>query len=202
MMVTQSPSYIPAPQQVVQAPAVVEYAQPVVQAPAVVEYAQPGFAMPMPVRLTQGLESPRKLEAGKSGYNQALAAQLKKQTDALMQQAVVKKQMVDQQARTQMAQFQLQVEEQLKMACLGIDQEAQQMCGALQEAAITQQTLRDEQTAVQAADYMKRKAMEEMSVKSYEVQKQWYEQELKMVAQYEQVRKAGSRSVVTPKMAA
>jgi len=187
MMVTQTPSYIPAPQQVV-------------QAPAAVAIAQPGFAMPMPVKLTEGLVEPGKLEAEKGAYHQALAAQLKKQTEALMQEASIKKAMVDQQAKTQLAQFQLQVEEQLKMSCLGIDQEAQQMCAALQEAAITQQTMRDEQTAVQAADYMKKKAMEEMSVKSYETQKQWFEQEAKMVAQYEQVRKSGSKSVVTPNM--
>lgn len=187
MMVTQTPSYMPAPQQVV-------------QAPAAVAIAQPGFAMPMPVKLTEGLVEPGKLEAEKGAYHQALAAQLKKQTDALMQEASIKKAMVDQQAKTQLAQFQLQVEEQLKMSCLGIDQEAQQMCAALQEAAITQQTMRDEQTAVQAADYMKKKAMEEMSVKSYETQKQWFEQEVKMVAQYEQVRKSGSKSVVTPNM--
>jgi len=181
-VITQTPSYVAAPQQVVQ------------------EVVGPQFGVPAPMKLTTGLTEPAKLEAEKVAYNKALEAQLKKQTDALLEEGKLKKQMVDQQAKMQLAQFQLQVEEQVKMSCLQVDQEAQNMSAALQEAAITQQTARDEQTAIQAADYIKKKAMEDMSLKSWELQKQWFDQEMKMVAQYEQVRRAGSKAVVTGAM--
>jgi len=180
--VTQTPSYVAAPVQ------------------QVVEPAAPGFGVPAPQKLTTGLPDPAMLEKEKVAYNKALEAQLAKQTTALLEEAKIKKAMVDQQAKTQLAQFQLQIEEQLKMSCLQVDQEAMNMCAALQEAAITQGTARDEQTAIQTADYLKKKAIEDMSVKSWELQKQWFDQETKMIAQYEQVRKAGSNAVVTSQM--
>lgn len=184
-VVTQTPSYVAAP------------AVEMVATPAV-----PTFAMPVPAKLTTGLVTPDVLEKERIAWNRALDAQLKKQTDAVNEEAKIKKQMVDQQAKTQLASMQLQIEEQLKMACLQVDQEAQQMCAALQEAAITQQTGRDEQTAVQVADYTKKKAIEDMNFKSWEFQKVWYEKEMKMVQEYEKVRAKGARAgVVTPGVA-
>merc|ERR1712057_98096 len=82
--------------------------------------------------------------------------------------------------------------------CLQIDQEAMTMITCLKEAVITQQTTREEQAAIAVADYNKKKALEEMSVKSYQLQKQWYDSEAKLTAEYQQVMKAGSKSVMTP----
>jgi len=190
MMMTQAPSYVAAPQMMVAAPQYVEVAAP----------AGIAFNMPAPMKLTQGLVTPDLLNAEKVAYNKALEGQLKKQSDAAFAEAEIKKKMVQQQATTQLAEFQLQVEEQVKMTCLRIDQEAQMQAAGLQEAAITQQTARNEQTAIQAADYTKKKCLEEFSVKSYEVNKQWWEKEQAMMAQYNQVRQAGSNAVMTPGM--
>merc|ERR1712125_162118 len=100
--------------------------------------------------------------------------------------------------KTQLAQYQLQIEENFKMACLQVDQEAQTMINGLKEAAITQQTAREEMAAIAVADYNKKKALEEMSVKSYQLQKQWYDSEMKLTAEYQKVMKAGSKSVISP----
>jgi len=179
----QTPSYVAAPvQQVVAAP------------------TGPQFAMPQPTKLTTGLTEPAKLEAEKVAYGKALEGQLQKQSAAAMEEAKIKKAMLEQQAKTQLAQFQLQMEEQVKMAFLQIDQEAQTECNGLEEAAITQKTSLEERAAIAIADYKKKKALEEMSVKSWEMQKQWFEQESKMVAQYQQVMQKGARAVVTPAM--
>merc|ERR1712072_826669 len=88
-----------------------------------------------------------------------------------------------------------------KMQCLQVDQEAQTMLNGLQEAAITQKTAREEAAAIAVADYNKKKALEEMSVKSYQLQKQWYDQEAKLSAEYQAVMKKGAKSVVTPRTA-
>jgi hypothetical protein len=156
--------------------------------------------MPPPQNLTQGLVEPAKLEAERVAYEKALAAQLKKQSDAVLEEAKIKKAMIEQTAKTQLAQYQLQIEEQLKMASLQVDQEAQNMLNGLKEAAITQQTTREEQAAIQAADYVKKKALEEMSMNSYNLQKQWFEKESQLTAQYEKVMQKGSKSVVTSAM--
>merc|ERR1719253_517525 len=153
--------------------------------------------MPPPQNLTQGLVGPAKLEAERVAYEKALAAQLKKQSDAVMEEAKIKKAMMEQTAKTQLAQYQLQIEEQLKMACLQLDQEAQNMLNGLKEAAITQQTTREEQAAIAAASYIKAKALEDFSVKSYQLQKTWFDKETQLNAEYQKVMQAGSKSVNT-----
>jgi len=191
-----APSYVAAPQiQYAAQPQVVEYAAP----QQVVEYAAPvaQFMVPAPVNLTAGMTEPAKLDAERVAYEKALAAQLKKQSDATLQEASIKKAMMEQTAKKNLAEYQLQIEEQLKMACLQLDQEAQNLINGLKEAAITQQTAREEQAAIAAASYIKAKALEDFSVKSYQLQKTWFDKETQLNAQYQQVMQAGSRSVVT-----
>merc|ERR1719199_238898 len=108
VVTTQSASYVAAP--VVQQSAVVE----TVAAPV------PVFAGPEPVKLTTGLVDPAKLEAEKVAYGQALEKQLKKQSDAVMEEASIKKKMLEKQAEMQRAQADLQITEQLKMAVLQV----------------------------------------------------------------------------------
>jgi len=186
---TQSPSYVAAPQYVA-APTVVE----TVAAPVV---AGPQFNAPLPQRLTEGMTEPAKLDAERVAYEKALAAQLKKQSDACLAEASIKKQMMEQTAKKQLAEYQLQIEEQVKMSCLQIDQEAQNLINGLKEAAITQQTAREEQAAIAAASYIKAKAIEDFGMKSYNLQKTWFDKETQLNNEYQKVMKAGSRSVVT-----
>lgn len=149
------------------------------------------FAVPAPVSLTAGLSEPAKLEAEKNAYEQALAAQLDKQSKAVMEEAKIKKAMLEQTAKSQLEQYKLQVDETYKMACLQIDRERDQMVTGLKEAAILQQTSTEERAAVAIADYNKKKAIEDMAAKSYQLQKQWYDGEAKLVAQYQATKQAG-----------
>merc|ERR1711939_137875 len=165
------------------------------------EYAAPGiapFAVPQPVSLTTGLVPPAKVEAERLAYEKALQAQLDKQSNAVLEEAKIKKAMLQQTSTTQLEEFKLQMDEQYKMGCLRIDQEAQTMLNGLKEAAITQQTAREEAAAVAVADYTKKKAIEDMTMKSYQLQKQWFESETKLTQEYQKVMKAGAKAVVTP----
>merc|ERR1711959_490753 len=92
------------------------------------------------------------------------------------------------------------VDENCVMSCLQVDREAQTTVNGLREAAIMQQTSQEERAAVMIADYNKRKAMEDMAIKSAQLQKQWYDGEAKLMAQYQAVMQAGSKAVVTPQM--
>merc|ERR1719199_1108267 len=191
--------YMPAT--TVAAPTMVETiaapAQTLVETVAAPAYGAAQFMVPALQKLTEGMTEPAKLEAERVAYEKALGAQLKKQTDATLQEAEIKKKMMEQTAKTQLAQYQLQVEEQLKMACLQVDQEAQTLINGLKEAAITQQTAREEQAAIAAAGYVKAKALEEFSAKSYQLQKTWFDKETQLTAEYQKVMKAGSKSIVT-----
>merc|ERR1719262_2067620 len=160
--------------------------------------AAPQFAAPAPVSLTAGLVEPAKLEAERAAYENALAAQLDKQSKAVFEEAKIKKAMIEQTAKTQLEQYKLQVDENYKMSCLQVDREAQTTITGLKEAAIMQQTAQEERAAVMIADYNKRKAMEDMAIKSAQLQKQWYEGEAKLMAQYQQVMQAGAKNVITP----
>lgn len=160
--------------------------------------AAPQFAMPTPVSLTAGLPDPARLEAEKLAYEKALSAQLDKQSSAVLEEAKIKRAMLEQSAKTELEQYRLQVEERYKMACLEVDRERDQVVTGLKEAAILQQTAAEERAAVAIADYNKKKAIEEMSAKSYQLQKQWYDGEAKLMAQYQSARQAGvQRGVFT-----
>jgi len=168
-------------------------------APQVVQPQLPGFSIPPPQKLTTNMVQPAVLEQEKLAFGKALDAQLKKQMDATLEEAKIKKEMLQQQAKTQLAQFQLQMEEQLQMAMLQVDQEASQMCAGLQEAAVTQQTQRDEQTAIQIADFTKKQALEVANQKTWELQKQWFEKETALEREYEAVMKKGlAKGINTP----
>merc|ERR1740130_1513286 len=151
----------------------------------------PQFAQPAPVSLTAGLVEPAKLEAERVAYEKALAAQLDKQSKAVLEEAKIKKAMLEQSSKTQLAQFTLQTDEKFKMACLEVDRERDQVVNGLKEAAILQQTSVEERAAIAIAEYNKKRALEDMAAKSYQLQKQWYDGEAKLMAQYQAARQAG-----------
>merc|ERR1719298_203397 len=121
--------------------------------------------MPPPVSRIAGLAPPEKLVAEKDAYDKALDAQL--------------------------AEFQLQAEEQCKMGCFQVDREAQTMVNGLTEAAIIQRTSVDERMALGIAEHKKLFALEQMEKKSYALKKQWYESEAKFTYDYQKVMQAG-----------
>jgi len=190
-------SYVAAPQETVTQVLAESPTQVLAQAPAITMAQIPGFNVPAPQSLTAGLQTPGKVEAERTAYAKALQAQLDKQSAAVMEEAAIKKKMLEQQAKTQIAQAELTIDEALKLDLLRVDQEAQNMLNGLKEAAITQQTTREENCAVAIADYKKKEALDEMGKKSYALQKQWWESETKLMAEYQKVMQKGSTAVAT-----
>merc|ERR1719440_1624656 len=189
----------------VYAPATTAYAAPVAAttvAPSFVAapVAAPQFAMPAPVSLTAGLPDPTKLTAEMAAYEKALDAQLKKQSDAVLEEAKIKKAMLEQTAKTQLEQFKLQCNENCVMAGLQVDREAQTTINGLKEAAILQQTAQEEKAAIMIADYNKKTAIEKMAQESAKLQKDWYDGEAKLMAQYQAAMQKGAQNVITPAM--
>jgi len=210
---TGASMYMPAasvPTTTVAAPATTAYAAPAFAAvptttaapsyvaPPAMAAAMPQFSTPAPVSLTAGLVEPARLEAERVAYEKALADQLNKQVTAVGEEANIKKQMLRQTADTQIKQMELQLDERLKMAALQVDKEASDVVNGLNEAAIQQKTAMDERVAIAVADFQKKKAMEDMALKSYQLQKQWYDGEAKLMAQYQAAKQAGlQRGILT-----
>merc|ERR1719331_1933971 len=191
---TAMPAAIPAT--TVAAPMPAMTAAPSFVAPPMMPAAgMPQFTTPAPVSLTAGLPDPKKLEAEKDAYEKALAAQLDKQSKAVLEEAKIKKSMLQQACQTQIAQYTIQAEEQCKMACLTVEKEAATVINGLKEAAILQQTTLEERAAVAAAEYNKKRAIEEMNAKSYAIQKQWFEGEAKLMHDYNKVMQKGARAM-------
>merc|ERR1712232_1537939 len=60
-----------------------------------------------------------------------------------------------------------------------------------------------EKAAILTAEFNKKKAMEDMAIQSYSLQKKWYDQEMKLAADYESVRQKGLKSnIATPGLTA
>jgi len=150
------------------------------------------------INLTGGMPDPEKLKKDSDNYGRALEGQLKKQSEAVIEEARIKKNMLEEQAKREIAQYQLQLEEKLKMACMQVDKEAQFQLMGLQEAAIARKTQNEEESAIKSATYSKAKAMEEMANKAKDIRKQFNAAEAKLTAEYQAIMKAGSRAVVTP----
>merc|ERR1719277_2183043 len=94
-------------------------------------------------------------------------------------------------AQAKLAQSRLQIEEQLRISSMTVDHQVQTQLMDLRAAAVTQKTLLEEQAAIALMDYRKKKAQEEMSLRSYQVQKQFYDAEMKLVSQLQQAASAG-----------
>jgi len=154
-----------------------------------------GFNLPAPVPLTQGLSTPQQLDHETSRYGRALDAQLKKQSDGVIAEAERKKMMFEQAAAQQKAQMNLQIDQQLQFQKLQVDQETQAMLRGLQEAAVQQRTMVEEKAAIQGAEYKRKKAMEDMAQQSYQAQKQWYDREAQLMAEYQKVMQGGYQGI-------
>lgn len=173
MVVNGTPSYV--------APPVVRALNDVVQPVA-------------PPNLTSGLPDPASIEQQKAAYAKGLDTQLAQAMKTIEEQAAIEKQMIKSRMDTQLAQYQLQVEEQTKMQLMQVDQKVQAQVKQLWEAAATQKTALEEQAAVATMEYRKKKALEEQGLKSYQVQKKYYEEEMRLMEQYKQVAQRGAMS--------
>merc|ERR1719487_2895787 len=153
----------------------------------------PGYVDPYGKQHT-GLVDPKTMDAERLAYEKALAAQLDKQSKAVLEEAAIKKKMLEQTRDTQIKQMELQLDEQLKMASLQVDKQAADTVNGLKEAAILQRTGQEERAAIMIEEFKKKKAMEDMAAQSYKLQKEWYDQEARLMAQYQSVARAGAQN--------
>eukprot|EP00427_Karlodinium_veneficum_P025705 CAMPEP_0169104060 /NCGR_PEP_ID=MMETSP1015-20121227/23053_1 /TAXON_ID=342587 /ORGANISM="Karlodinium micrum, Strain CCMP2283" /LENGTH=290 /DNA_ID=CAMNT_0009165311 /DNA_START=39 /DNA_END=911 /DNA_ORIENTATION=+ len=139
------------------------------------------FTLPPPRKMTEGFPDPDTIAKQREGYAKSLDLQLKEGTDAVVAQGKAQKDMIEQNGKLQLAEYQLQVEAQMKMSSVHVDQQVQSIVMALQEAALQQKTLLEEKAAYAIRDYEKRKALDEVSTRAYQLRKEYFEGELKLL---------------------
>lgn len=139
------------------------------------------FTLPPPRRMTEGIPDPDAIAKQKEGYSKSLDMQLKQGTEAVIAQGKVQKDLIEQSGQQKLAEYQLQVEAEMKMSSVHVDQQVQTIVMALQEAALQQKTLLEEKAAFAIRDYEKRKALDEVSLRAYQLQKEYFEGESKLL---------------------
>jgi hypothetical protein len=166
--------------------------------PAPVPAAVPAsFVIPMPVKLTKGMPDTPAIKSRESAAGTAVDTELKTRSDAVLQEAKIKKQMLEQNAQLRLEEKRLEVEAALRVAHMNIDKEAQRQLMSLQEQTITSKTIADEKAAIAFAEQQKMKAMAEMAAKSQKIRKEFHEAEMKLSARYQQMKGAGMNSGVS-----
>jgi len=176
----QAGSYVPQATTVVQAAPAATVVQ---AAPAVVTQAVAGPPPP----LTVGIPDPATIESQKDGYAKALAKQFSDGSVAIAEETRVKKAMLIETAKEQKALYEAQAKAQLQGQMLLLDQQQNSQLMMLQEAAMAQKSALEQQAAALTLEYQQKKAEEEMMAKQYEIQKAYYEAEIKLQAQYQKV---------------
>merc|ERR1719316_253109 len=172
---TQVASYVAAPQVIQQAPS---YVAAPVAAAAVAGPPEP---------LTKGIPDPASIKSQQDAYAKALEKQYQDGAAAIAAETKVKKEMLNETAKQQKAQYQLQVQSQLQAQNLLLDQQMNSQLMMLQESAMAQRSALEQQAAALTLEWQQKKAEEEMLKKQYEIQRQYCEAENKLATQFNQV---------------
>merc|ERR1719503_331977 len=142
---------------------------------------------PPPKDLTEGIPNPATIQSQKDGYAKALEKQYQDGAAAIAAEVRVRKEMLQEQAKQQKAQYTLQVQSQLQAQNLLLDQQMNSQLMMLQEAAMSQKSALEQQAAALTLEYQQKKAEEDLLGKQYEIQKQYYDAETKLAAQFQKV---------------
>jgi len=137
--------------------------------------------------LISNLTPPERLDQDKAAYEKALEEQLQKQSEAVMKESEIKQEMLKVATQTRIEKYKLQQEEAYKIACTNVQREAQNTCSGLREAAILEKTKLDERHAMMVFDFQKKKAQEELNARSYQLKKEWFDGEARLMHEYKKV---------------
>jgi hypothetical protein len=154
----------------------------------------PGFARPPagqppapPQKLTEGFPDPASVEQQKAQYAASLEAQLKAQSEELTKQSDIEKKLLAEQAAAAKAHFNLQVDTALQQQARALDEQTNAAMLAVHEKAVQQKSALENQAAGLKMEFEQKKAQEGMLIRQYEIQKQYYEKQMQLESQRQQL---------------
>merc|ERR1712037_1084772 len=138
--------------------------------------ALPMAAMPQqPRSLTGDIPDPRSIEHQKQMYYKALDQQLQQAINGVMQQNMQYKQMIDLYAKQYKNEYHTSGESTYQREAMMVDQQANSQLMRLQERAAEYKMVLEQQASALKMEYSEKKSMEDMQMRQYEIQKQYYE---------------------------
>jgi len=139
-----------------------------------------------PAAATQ-IPDPATVEKQKQGYAAALEKQFADGAAQIAQETKIRKDQLAAMAQQHKVQFKLQKEAEMQAQNLILDQQMNSQVMMVQEATMSQKAALEQQAAALTLEYNQKKAQEEMLAKQYQIQKQYYEAEVKLATQYNAV---------------
>jgi len=190
-MAMQQMQYAPAPGSLMatasKVPMQQMYAAQPMQAPYGAQAAPSQQPPEPPKRLTDGFPDPSAVEQQKAAYAKSLENQLKTQSEEVAKRSQAEKDALLKQAAQSKAAFNLQIETALQQQARALDEQTNAQMLALQEAAVQQKSTLEGQAAGLKLEFEQKKAQEDMMIRQYEIQKQYYEAQVKLQSQMQQV---------------
>lgn len=144
-----------------------------------------------PQKLTEGFPDPASVEKQKAAYAKGLEQQLKANSEVVNKRSEAEKEALMKQAAASKAAFNLQIETQLQAQARALDEQTNAQMLALQEAAAQQKSTLEGQAAGIKLEWEQKKAQEEMMIRQYDIQKQYYEAQMKLQQQAGQYQDRG-----------
>merc|ERR1719343_1180281 len=138
--------------------------------------ALPMAQMPtQPQSLTSGIPDPKSIEHQKHMYYKALDQQLQQAINGVMQQNMQYKQMIDLYAKQYKNEYSTSGDASYQREAMMVDQQANSQFMLLQERAAEYKMVLEQQASALKLEYGEKKSMEDMMMRQYEIQRQYYE---------------------------
>merc|ERR1719401_1706265 len=138
--------------------------------------ALPMAQMPaQPQSLTSGIPDPKSIEHQKHMYYKALDQQLQQAINGVMQRNMQYKHMIDAYAKQYKNEYHTSGESSYQREAMMVDQQSNAQMMLLQERAAEYKMVLEQQASALKLEYAEKKSMEDVQMRQYEIQKQYYE---------------------------
>jgi len=136
-----------------------------------------GPAMPAgpPQKLTAGIPDPMSIEQQKLAYSRAIDLELQKEAQQVQARAQAEKQMLMKRSQGEKAQTYLTIDQYAQYGNMYVDDMTLSEVAYLQGESAQHRLVLEQQASALALEYNQRKAQEDMMVRQYQVQKQYYD---------------------------
>jgi len=153
-----------------------------------------GPAMPPPPvgppqRLTAGIPDPMSIEQQKLAYSRAIDVELQKEAQQVQARAQAEKQMLTKRTQGQKAQTYLTIDQYAQYGNMYVDDMTLSEVAYLQEESAQHRLVLEQQASALALEYNQRKAQEDMTMRQYQIQKQYYDNSRRLQGMQSEVRR-------------
>merc|ERR1719221_504017 len=183
-------SFVGAPMQAAM-PAMTTMAAPTMTAmPAMPSYGGGSFvaappipampAMERPRSLTAGMPDPASIEHQKHQYSRAIDAELQKEAQQVQARAQQQKQMLMKRSPQEKAQTYVTIDQYATYGNMYVDDQTLAEVAYLQAESAQHRQVLEQQASALALEYNQRKAQEDMMMRQYQIQRQYYDNSQKL----------------------